>query len=116
MKIIIKISILSILFFVTKSIYSQTENSKYIYCEMVGVQKMLSTKVNIVIDFGEERSLWKGNTAIIDEATGKAQTFNSMVDALNYMGEKGWELAQAYVVTTPQGGGVYHWLLKRKIE
>lgn len=83
---------------------------------MVGTQKLLSSKVIVTIDFGEERSLWKGNTAIIDEATGKAQSFNSMVDALNYMGEKGWELAQAYVVSTPQGAGVYHWLLKRKVE
>jgi hypothetical protein len=38
-----------------------------------------------------------------------------MVDALNYMGEKGWEFVQAYVVTI-SNQNVYHWLLKKKFE
>jgi hypothetical protein len=100
------------------SIFAQnTENTsnenvaKYVYCEMVGTQKLFSTKVTIALDFGEERSIWKDNR-LKDEVTGRAQSFNSMVDALNYMGEQGWEFAQAYVVTVGQQN-VYHWLLKK---
>ena len=49
---------------------------------------------------------------------GKPLSFNSMVDAMNYMGSLGWEFEQAYVVTMPgMGGGqnVYHWLLSKYI-
>jgi hypothetical protein len=38
-----------------------------------------------------------------------------MVDALNYMGNNGWDFVQAYVVTNGQQN-VYRWLLKMKIE
>jgi len=48
-----------------------------------------------------------------DEQTGKVKSFNSMVDALNYMGNNGWEFVQAYIVTSGQQN-VYHWLLKNK--
>ena len=41
--------------------------------------------------------------------------FNSMVDAMNYMGRIGWEFTQAYVITIGKQN-VYHWLLKKKLE
>lgn len=109
------------LMFIAITSFSQTELKttadtvpKFVYCEMLGMQKLLSMKVTISIDFGEERSIWKDNR-LKDEVTGKAQSFNSMIDALNYMGEQGWEFAQAYVVTIGQQN-VYHWLLKKKRE
>ena len=60
------------------------------------------------------KSFFKDNR-MIDEQTGKVQTFNSMVDALNYMGNDGWEFVQAYIVTVGQSN-VYHWLLKKQKE
>ena len=90
--------------------------NKFVYCEIVGTQKFLSTKVIVTVDYGEERAFFQ-NMAIKDEETGKAQSFNSMVDALNYMGSKGWEFVQAYVVSTGTNNySVYHWLLKKKIK
>jgi len=86
---------------------------KYVYCELMGIQKFMSTKVTVSIDFGEEHSYFQ-DTRLRDEATGKVQTFNSMVDALNYMGGKGWEFFHAYVVTAGSQN-VYHWLLKKKM-
>jgi hypothetical protein len=91
-----------------------SDGQKFVYCEMIGTQKFLSTKVTITIDFGEEMNMWKDNR-VKDEVTGKAQSFNSMVDALNYMGQQGWDFAQAYTVTVGQQN-VYHWLLKKKIS
>lgn len=87
---------------------------KYIYCELVGRQKFLSTKITISVDFGEERFFFK-DTRLRDEQTGKVQTFNSMIDALNYMGKDGWEFVQAYIVTQGEQS-VYHWLLKKRID
>lgn len=37
-----------------------------------------------------------------------------MVDAMNYMGKRGWEFEQAYVVTIGNQN-VYHWLLSKEI-
>ena len=105
----------------TANIFAQTEvanvagnSPKFVYCDMVGTQRFLSTKITISLDFGQARNIWKDNR-VKDEVTGKAQSFNSMVDALNYMGEQGWELAQAYVVNSGEQN-VYHWLLKKKKE
>lgn len=41
--------------------------------------------------------------------------FNSMIDALNYMGTQGWEFVQAYAITMGNTN-VYHFLMKRNLE
>ncbi|MFZ4740070.1 MAG: hypothetical protein ACOYLE_02780 [Bacteroidales bacterium] len=93
---------------------TKTIKTKYIYCELVGTGRFMSTKLTINIDFGEDVNYWKDNR-VKDETTGKVAIFNSMVDALNYMGEKGWEFVQAYTVSVGNNGGsVYHWLLKKE--
>lgn len=114
-----KLLIISVFLFIgfSSSLFSQTAidtltTSKYIYCELVGTAKFLSTKVTVSVDYGEERSFFQ-DTRIRDEQTGKVASFNSMVDALNYMGTKGWEFVQAYVVTS-SNQNVYRWLLKMK--
>lgn len=89
-----------------------TNASKFVYCELVGAQKLFSTKVTVSVDYGEERTFFK-DTRMRDEQTGKIQSFNSMVDALNYMGQSGWEFVQAYIVSNGQQN-VYHWLLKKE--
>lgn len=85
----------------------------YIYCEIVGTQKFLSPKVTVSIDYGQETSFWT-DTRIKDDM-GNVQTFNSMVDALNYLGRFGWEFAQAYTISHGDSD-VYHWLLRKKPE
>lgn len=88
-----------------------------VYCEIVGTMKILSGKVSVSVDFGQQ-SYFKDNR-LVDE-NGDIMTFNSMVDAMNYMSTLGWEFEQAYVVTMGAGNtasNVYHWLLsKHKYE
>lgn len=117
MRKLILTPILFLLIGFSTSVYSQTTTdtlttSKYVYCELVGMAKFLSTKVTVSVDYGEERSFFQ-DTRMRDEQTGKVTSFNSMVDALNYMSTKGWEFVQAYVVTTGNQN-VYRWLLKKK--
>lgn len=117
MKNLILTSILFISISLTTNLFGQTNQDttsvfKFVYCELVGTQKFLSTKVTVSVDYGEERSFFQ-DTRMKDEQTGKVQSFNSMVDALNYMGNNGWEFVQAYIVTMGQQN-VYHWLLKKK--
>jgi len=77
---------------------------KYVYCEILGTGSLFSTKVKIDIDYGQEVGFWNQDRRLKDE-NGKSVKFNSMVDALNYMGTLGWEFVQAYVVTMPSMGG-----------
>jgi hypothetical protein len=84
-----------------------------VYCEIVGTMKMLSGKVSVSVDFGQQ-SYFKDNR-LVDE-NGDIMTFNSMIDAMNYMSTLGWEFEQAYVVTIGAGNtasDVYHWLLSK---
>ena len=96
------------LFFISALTFAQnkddfkTDNIKYTYCEIVGTQKMF--KVMVKIDYGQQR-----------KDTGKAIAFNSMIDALNHMSEKGWEFVQAYSVIT-QTQYVYHFLLRKEVK
>ena len=86
----------------------------WVYCEIVGIQKFLNPdKVNVSIDYGQKRKFW-ADQRIRDE-NGQVITFNSMVDALNYMGAAGWEFLQAYTVTIGNSN-VYHWLLRADLH
>ena len=83
-----------------------------VYCQLLGRGQLFSTKVMVQVDFGQE-SGWFKDHRLVDE-NGKPITFNSMVDAMNYMATLGWEFEQAYVITT-NGQNVYHWLLSKYI-
>ncbi len=113
-----KLILILLLILAARSTFAQTDTTtttnKFVYCEIVGFQKFLSTKVTVNIDYGQERKFFQ-NMRIMDEQTGKMQSFNSMVDALNYMGESGWEFVQAYTITMGQQN-VYHWLLKKDLK
>lgn len=102
-----------LLIFVSLNVLAQ--ESRRIYCELVGTERLLSSKIIVTVDFGQETSFWTGaSKQYLVDSNGKAIKFNSMVDAMNYMGKIGWKFEQAYVVTTSQQN-VYHWLLSKEI-
>lgn len=86
-----------------------------VFCELLGSGKFMSNKVTVTVDFGQKTKFWTGNAKqyLVDE-NGEKLEFNSMVDAMNYMGKRNWVLEQAYVVTT-NNQNVYHWLLSKKV-
>lgn len=91
--------------------------SRTAYCELLGTAANLSgTKVKVQVDFGEVKNSWgnDGRDFLVD-ASGNDIKFNSMVDAMNYMSQFGWECVQTYVVTVG-GSNVIHWLLAKEIE
>jgi len=85
----------------------------WVYCEIIGTQKLLSTKVSVEIDYGQRRK-WFSDQRIRDEE-GTVKNFNSMVDAMNYLGANGWEFVQAYAASTGNQN-VYHWLLRSDLS
>ena len=86
------------------------------YCLVLATAKFLSQKVTINIDFGQEITIWTmyKDKTVFDEFTGKMKSFNSIVDALNWMNSKGWEFLNAYVITVGNQN-VYHYLMKRDL-
>ncbi len=56
------------------------------YCELVAQARILSRKVNIDVDYGDVRKLFKDYR--LKDESGKLKKFNTVVDALNYMGQQ----------------------------
>ena len=84
------------------------------YCRLVATGKILSNKVRIDVDFGEERKLFRDNR-LRDEQTGKLKEFNTAVDALNYMGSQGWIMLNAFPII--EGGStIFHYYFKRQFK
>ena len=110
------LSSLPAMLFVFISASAQDLETRRVYAELLGTEKgLFSNKVTVTVDFGQNVSFWKkaSDSKIVDE-NGKDIVFNSMVDAMNFMGERGWLFQQAYVVTNGQQN-VYHWLLYKDI-
>ena len=80
------------------------------YCQLIATQRLLSNKVTIDIDFGDEKSFWHDNRLRTDE--GKIKKFNTIIDAMNYMGRDGWVFINAYPVHMGQTD-IYHFAFKK---
>ncbi|MEP6582881.1 MAG: hypothetical protein ABJA90_01390 [Ginsengibacter sp.] len=91
--------------------FSQSDATKVEqYCEVIATPRSFSNKVTIDVNYGEERSLWKSNRLKDDE--GKLKKFNSVIDALNYMGKDGWVFVNAFPgsITNEK---IYHYVFKK---
>ncbi len=116
MKKVFLIAIIGLVSFATS--FSQTVNGVPLkdidveFMQIVGISKMLSTKLNINIDFGQYDNIWKSkDTQILDE-NGKKLVFNSMIDALNFMSKNGYDFIDANAISMGNSN-VYHFLLKK---
>ena len=84
---------------------------EYVYAELIGTRKAFSNNITVIIDYGQDSKLFAVER-IVDPRTGKPKVFNSMIDALNFMSENGWEFVQAYVASA-NDTNTFFWLLKR---
>jgi hypothetical protein len=115
-----RILVLIAAIFISLCVNAQTVNGIPIndidveYVQIVGSSLILSNKLAIEIDFGQENKLFSaGKNTRIKDANGKDMIFNSMIDALNFMTKNGYEFVQAFVVTE-SSRNVYHYLLRKK--
>lgn len=89
------------------------------YCEVKGIEKELSSGLKIIFDFGTKASynIWgdlSSKLKFVDEK-GEEINFNSMVDAANYMVQRGWNFQQAYS-STYGGKAIIHWIFFKDAE
>ncbi len=106
-------NLLTIAFILTAFISNAQSEKVEQYCEVVGMARIMSSKVNIIIDYGEAKSVWKDNR--VKNEDGSVKKFNSMIDALNFLGTDGWKLVNAFLITTG-GQDVYHYVFKKEFE
>jgi hypothetical protein len=81
------------------------------YCQVIATPRLLSNKVTIDIDFGEEKSIWRDTRLKTDG--GRLKKFNTVIDALNYMGMAGWIFINAYPVRMGEIE-MYHFAFKKQ--
>lgn len=113
MKRIILVAFLAVSF----STFAQQKDSTRVeqYCRLIAQNRLLSNKVNIDIDYGEERKLFS-DKRLRDEETGKLKKFNTVVDALNYMGSQGWILVNAFPVSDGTNNFTLHYYFKKSFR
>ncbi len=91
--------------------YCQTDTSKIEqYCQVIATPRLLSNKVTIDIDFGEEKVFFTDERLRTEE--GKVKKFNTIIDALNYMGRNGWVFINAYPVHLANTE-IFHYAFKK---
>jgi len=106
-----KVVIISIVLLSSIVSNAQTDTSKVEqYCQLILMQRLLSNKVTIDLDFGEEKSFWKDTR--LKTANGKIKKFNTVIDAMNYMGTAGWIFINAYPIRTGESE-IYHFAFKK---
>lgn len=96
---------------------SVSAQTKRYYCEVKGVEKALTSGLKIVFDFGNNPvySAWgglKSKQKLVDEK-GEEIPFNSMVDAGNYLSDKGWTFVQAYT-SVYSSQAIVHWIFVKE--
>lgn len=83
------------------------------------MEKEFSSEMKIIFDFGQNSSysIWtdlNSKMKFVDK-NGEIIDFNSMVDAMNFMAERGWYFQQAYS-TIRSGKSIEHWILYKDAE
>ncbi len=105
-----------ILLFLAFSFHGYAQETKVEqYCEVVATAKLLSNKVTIDVDYGEERSFWKDHR--LKDEDGRNKKFNTVIDALNYLGKQGWKLVNAFPVASATNAPmVYHYVFRKEFS
>ena len=88
------------------SAFAQDSTKVEQYCRLV---------VNIDVDYGDERKHFSDNR-MRDEETGRIKKFNTVVDALNYMGSQGWVLVNAFPVMDGANATSLHYYFKKSFR
>ena len=81
------------------------------YCQIIATPRLFSNKVTIDIDLGEEKSFWRDNR--LKTYDGRLKKFNTIIDALNFMGKEGWVFINAYPIRIGTNE-FYHFAFKKQ--
>lgn len=90
------------------------ENEKIeIFCDLISRKKFLGTDETIAINYGKRDDVWV-DEKIYTLITKDLKKYNSIIDALNYMGSEGWKTINSYS-TSRESYTIEHYILKKEI-
>lgn len=81
------------------------------FVRLLAFSKPFSSKVVITIDYGQPAKI--SESQAIQNSDGKAQNFESVIDAMNFMYFNGWNYVDLYVAEVG-GQNVHHYLFEKK--
>ena len=91
------------------------ENDKIeVFCDLISTKKFLGTTHTISVNYGNRDSLWL-DQKIQTLTESQLKKYNSIIDALNYMGNEGWKTISSYS-TSHNSYLVEHYILKKEIK
>lgn len=110
--------LLLVFLFGTTLLYAQEKvKIRTFYCEMIGSGNFSGNKIRISFDFGKQAFKYQASydNHLLDE-DGKLIQFLSMIDALNYMSDKGWKLHTVYTAAIKGNGAqeTYRYILEKE--
>ncbi len=89
-----------------------------VYCEIVATPKIFSNKATVELDFGQYSGFWSSDRQLVDEQ-GNTISFNSALDAANYMARRGGDLEEVFIVQEMSKGDSgtprYHWIMSKLV-
>jgi len=109
-----KTVLLAIALFTFSSSFSQSKTDDTIeqYCRISLSEKLFSDRIQIEADFGEKK---RDRDKKLRDGLKKVMTFETEVDALNYMGKDGWKLVHVQVVPSKIGSASTYYLFKKDV-
>lgn len=69
--------------------------------------------IRVRVDYGQKGSLWSNAELILTDNDGKQMYFSSIIAALNFMSQNGYELVSTYTVKSGDNFAP-HFVLKKK--
>ena len=90
------------------------------YCELKCYEKGVKSNDKVILEFGKvvSKDVWNypnRKVKFVDE-NGKVIKFKSMVDAANFLSERGWTLGQAYSSSYVGKKTVKHWIFSKEAD
>lgn len=90
-----------------------------VYCELIATTAGIFTnRMSVEVDFGQYAAYFSNDRSLVDE-NGRTIVFNSLLDAANYMAERGWVFKQAYTITRFSKGDsespTFHWIMGKTV-
>ena len=97
---------------ITINVCAQQKPTQYnAYCEVTVGSSGMMDYINITFDFGYTRY----PSALLYDEKGHPIKFRSPMDAVNYLGERGWHLVTSYYSNDAKGQ-IRHYILEKKVN
>lgn len=103
-----------VMIFICTGVFAQekVDSVKFVYCQLVDHVKKKFVSLDVAIEFGTNSPL--KDHILYKDSSGNPLVFNTFIDGMNYMSDKGWQFVQAYTTIEMAGGSTtLHWILRK---